>query len=51
MNNSDQFVTASKINKKFGISSSSLRRWDKDGRVGTIRTPGGFRLYKVSDVE
>ena len=51
MSSLDQYVSASKIQERFGISSSSLRRWDRDGTINTIRTPGGFRLYKTSDVE
>jgi len=47
----DQFVSASKIQKRFGISSSSLRRWDGEGKIQTIRTPGGFRLYNNKDIE
>ncbi len=50
MNRPSQFVSAREIQQKFTISTASLRRWDKDGRVETIRTPGGFRLYKLSDV-
>ena len=51
MSNVDHFVSASKIKQRFGISSSSLRRWDGEGRIRTIRTPGGNRLYKYSDID
>jgi len=51
MSKSEQYVSASKIQERFGVSSSSLRRWDRDGKVGTIRTPGGFRLYSLGDIE
>jgi putative resolvase len=51
MSNSDRFISATKIQTRYGISSSSLRRWDSDGRVETIRTPGGFRLYRIQDIE
>lgn len=46
-----KYVSATKIQERFGVSSSSLRRWEKDGRVNTIRTPGRFRLYDIGDVE
>lgn len=46
-----KYVSATKIQERFGVSSSSLRRWEKDGKVNTIRTPGRFRLYDVGDVE
>jgi putative resolvase len=45
------YVSASKVQQQYGISSSTLRRWDGDGRVRTLRTPGGFRLYRLNDVE
>lgn len=51
MSKSDHYISASKVQAKYGVSTSTLRRWDGDGRVGTIRTPGGFRLYKIQDLE
>lgn len=52
MSKSDQqYISASKVQQQFGVSSSSLRRWDGDGKVKTIRTPGGFRLYRVHDIQ
>lgn len=50
MTSSNQFISANKIQERFGISSSSLRRWDKEGKIQTIRTPGGFRLYGLHDI-
>lgn len=34
-----------------GVSQSSLRRWDKAGKIPTIRTPGGQRLYDITTFE
>lgn len=48
---SDRYISASKVQEQFGISSSSLRRWDGDGKIQTIRTPGGFRLYRFNDIQ
>lgn len=52
MSNPDtRYITPSKIQESYGISTSTLRRWDKDGKVETIRTPGGYRLYSEHDIQ
>lgn len=45
------FIPGHKLTKKYGISSTSLRRWESEGKISAIRSPGGFRLYKSEDVE
>jgi predicted site-specific integrase-resolvase len=45
------FLFASKIQKKFDVSSATLRRWSEEGRVHTTRLPGGKRLYSIADIE
>lgn len=47
----ESYLKATKIQKTYQISSSTLRRWGDDGKIETIRTAGGSRLYKLSDVE
>lgn len=34
-----------------GVDNSTLRRWDKEGKLVPIRTLGGHRRYKVDDIE
>ena len=41
---------AQEIRKTYEISSETLRRWNNQGKISSIRTPGGNRLYVV-DVE
>jgi len=41
---------AQEIRKTYEISSETLRRWNNQGKILSIRTPGGNRLYVV-DVE
>jgi len=48
--NKSIFVTAKKIKEEYGLSSGTLRNWDKGGRVETIRTPGGKRLYRYTNI-
>ena len=42
---------AQEIRKTYEISSETLRRWNNQGKISSIRTPGGNRLYSVADVE
>ena len=41
------FVNAKEARRLFQISNSTLRRWDKEGRIQTIRSPSTFRLYST----
>jgi putative resolvase len=50
MSSVDQYVSPATVKQRYGISSSTLRRWDTDGKLRTLRTPGGFRLYHLGDV-
>lgn len=34
-----------------GVSTDILRRWDKDGKLVPIKTVGGHRRYRKSDIE
>ena len=31
----------------YGVCCKTLRRWDKDGKINTIRTKGGHRRYVI----
>ena len=44
------FISAAQIQKQYAVSSSTLRRWDAEGIIRTVRTPGNFRLYSSVDV-
>ena len=50
MSKSAEFVSAAQIQQQYAVSSSTLRRWDTDGIIRTVRTPGNFRLYSREDV-
>lgn len=41
------WLTGHQTTKKFNISSSTLRRWDKQNLIETVRTPTNYRLYNV----
>ena len=37
--------------RQLGVSTDTLRRWDREGLITTIRTPGGQRRIAVTEVE
>jgi len=44
-------VTPKEASEDLGVSIMTLRRWDKDGKIKSIRTPGGTRRFGVLDYE
>ena len=34
-----------------GVSADTLRRWEKAGRIASLRTPTGHRRFRRTDVE
>lgn len=44
------FISAAQIQQQYAVSSSILRRWDSEGIIRTVRTPGNFRLYNSADI-
>lgn len=39
------YVNTKEAREMLRITASTLRRWDKEGKIKTIRTPSGIRLY------
>src|ERR1051325_10822385 len=44
------YLSAHKATKKLGISSDTLLRWLKQGRVTAKTSPSGTRLYDISSI-
>jgi excisionase family DNA binding protein len=36
--------------KFLNVSKTSLRRWEKEGKIKSHRTPGGHRRYEEKDL-
>ena len=36
---------------KVGVHPQTLRRWEAEGRISSLRTPSGQRRYRREDVE
>ena len=47
-----EYLTVSEAAKTLGVSSSTLRNWDRSGKLKARRHPvNGYRLYKRADLE
>ena len=44
------YLSAHKATRKLGISSDTLRRWLKQGRITAKTSPSGTRLYDISSI-
>ena len=37
--------------RAIGVSAESLRRWTKEGKIPSLRSPGGWRYFLREDIE
>ncbi len=47
----DDLLTSHEAAAFIGVSVRSLTRWEEDGHITALRTPGGHRRYRRRDVE
>jgi excisionase family DNA binding protein len=47
----EKLVSISKAATLLGVSEITLRRWDRDGRLVSIKTEGGHRRYDISKIK
>ncbi|HZW05438.1 MAG TPA: helix-turn-helix domain-containing protein [Candidatus Nitrosotalea sp.] len=46
------YLTVSEAASLLGVSASTLRNWDRAGKLDAVRHPvNGYRLYRRSDLE
>ncbi|NEO58356.1 MAG: IS607 family transposase [Okeania sp. SIO3B5] len=43
-------LTVSEAAKLLGVSTKTIRRWDTEGRIKSIRTEGGHRRFIITDL-
>jgi len=51
LDETEQFVKATQIQRRYSVSSATLRRWEKNGKLRTVKSPGGHRLYSNADIQ
>jgi len=47
----DEYITPKKARELLQITNKTLRIWDKEGKIRTIRTPTGHRRYHFRDCQ
>jgi putative resolvase len=46
----EHYLSFKSTRKLLQVSSSTLRNWDKEGKIRTIRTPSGARMFNQQDL-
>lgn len=46
----DRLLTPGEVAKIFSVDPKTVTRWASAGRIGSIRTPGGHRRFRESEV-
>lgn len=47
---SEPLLTPADVAEKLNVDPKTVTRWAKNGRIKSIRTPGGHRRYRESDI-
>ena len=47
----NRLITIGEASKILGVSITTLRRWDKDGRLSPEKTTSGHRRYDISKLK
>ena len=47
----EELIGIKKAAQMLGVNPETLRNWDKNGQLKSVRTKGGHRRYKLSDIE
>ena len=47
----DSWLSPAQVAARFGVSTDTIRRWGRIGRLREYRTPAGHRRFRAEDVE
>lgn len=47
----DRLITIEEASTLIRVSKSTLRRWESENKIASIRTEGGHRRYRLSDIQ
>jgi len=50
VDNYDELLTPGEVAKQFRVDPKTVTRWAAAGRISSIRTPGGHRRFRKSEV-
>ena len=48
--NHERLLTPGEVALRFRVDPKTVTRWASAGRIGSIRTPGGHRRFRESEV-
>lgn len=51
MNGKERLLTPGEVAVLFRVDPKTVTRWAASGRIGSIRTPGGHRRFRESEVQ
>ena len=46
----EELVSPKQAAKMLGVCTDTLRNWTKDGKIKCVKTAGGHRRYKLSEI-
>jgi len=46
----ESFLTPAEVQALFRVHAATLWKWERDGKLSPIRTPGGHRRYRETEV-
>jgi predicted site-specific integrase-resolvase len=49
--NNERFVSTKETRKILGVTTKTLVNWSKTGKINTIKSPSGVRLYCFKDIQ
>jgi excisionase family DNA binding protein len=44
-------LTPGEVARLFRVDPKTVSRWARDGRIPSIRTPGGHRRFRTADIQ
>jgi excisionase family DNA binding protein len=50
LDDGDRLLTSGEVAVLFRVDPKTVSRWAAGGRIGSVRTPGGHRRYRESEV-
>ena len=51
MENPERLLTPGEVALMFNFAPKTVTRWASTGRIGSIRTPGGHRRFRASEID